>query len=249
MSYTEERGGKMSVESQIPMQEMLNVGKSFLLPVGTRLQMEIGGIDIKLESSAVGLIPDDAIIIKYPVTGNLGSITHKLFKGNKVMIRYIYGGSVFAFQSEMLGSTSDPFRLIFIAYPSLIARHRLRKNSRVQCYLPAEMFLKNKNDRDIIPDIGYSGIVSDLSIQGCCFGMIRSSSNQTPPHIRIEGLVAVQIQLPGIETKIELVGAVRRSELDANKMNIGIQFKEIDEDIKNRIADHILAIEQFSFIE
>jgi c-di-GMP-binding flagellar brake protein YcgR len=225
MSYTEERGGKMSVESQIPMQEMLNVGKSFLLPVGTRLQVEIGGIDIKLESSAVGLIPDDAIIIKYPVTGNLGSITHKLFKGNKVMIRYIYGGSVFAFQSEMLGSTSDPFRLIFIAYPSLIARHRLRKNSRVQCYL------------------------SPLSIQGCCFGMIRSSSNQTPPHIKIEGLVAVQIQLPGIETKIELVGAVRRSELDANKMNIGIQFKEIDEDIKNRIADHILAIEQFSFIE
>jgi c-di-GMP-binding flagellar brake protein YcgR len=239
----------MSVENQFPMQEMLNVGKSFLLPVGTRLQIDIGGIDIKLESYVVGLLPDDAIIIKHPSTGSLGSITHKIFKGNKVTVRYIHGGSVFAFQSELLGSTNDPFKLLFIAYPSLIARHRLRKNSRVQCYLPAEMFLQKRNDKEIIPDVGYSGIVSDLSIQGCCFGMIKSSNNQTLPHIRIEGSITVQIQLPGIETKIELTGLVRRSVRDANKMSIGIQFNEIDEDIKNRIADHILAIEQFSFIE
>jgi len=239
----------MNIEGQVPMQEMLNVGKSFLLPIGTRLQMDIGGIDIKLESFVVGLLPDDAIIIKHPFTGSLGSIAHKLYKGNKVTVRYIYGGSVFAFQSELLGVTSDPFRLIFIAYPSLIARHKLRKNSRVQCYLPAEMFLKNKNDTEIISDVGYNGIVSDLSIQGCCFGMIRSLTHQKPPHIRIEGIVAVRIQLPGIETKVEINGSVRRSEMDANKMNIGIQFKEIDEDIKNKIADHIMAIEQFSFIE
>jgi len=239
----------MSIESQVPMQEMMNVGKSFLLPVGTRLQIDIGGIDIKLESYVVGLLPDDAIIIKHPSTGSLGSITHKIFKGNKVTVRYIHGGSVFAFQSELLGSTNDPFRLIFVAYPSLIARHRLRKNSRVQCYLPAEMFLQKRNDKEIIPDVGYSGIVSDLSIQGCCFGMIKSSTNQTLPHIRIEGSITVQIQLPGIETKIELNGLVRRSVRDANKMSIGIQFNDISEDIKNRIADHILAIEQFSFIE
>lgn len=131
-------------DSRISVQEMLNVGKSFLVPLGTRLQVEIGGVDIKLESYCVGLIPDDAIIIKYPQTGNLGSISHKLFKGNKVTLRYIYGGSVFAFQSEVLGVTSEPFRLVFIAYPALIARHRLRKNSRVQCYLPAEMYVGAK---------------------------------------------------------------------------------------------------------
>ena len=239
----------MNFEGQFPTQEMLNVGKSFLLPIGTRLQMDIGGIDIKLESYVVGLLPDDAIIIKHPFTGSLGSIAHKLFKGNKVTVRYIHGGSVFAFQSELLGSTSEPFRLIFIAYPSLIARHRLRKNSRVQCYLPAELFLHNKNDADIIPDVGNGGIVSDLSIQGCCFGMIRKSSDQVLPHVRIEGLATVQIQLPGIETKIELTGLVRRSVRDANKMSIGIEFNEIDQDIENKIADHIMAIEQFSFVE
>jgi hypothetical protein len=38
----------MNFEGQFPTQEMLNVGKSFLLPIGTRLQMDIGGIDIKL---------------------------------------------------------------------------------------------------------------------------------------------------------------------------------------------------------
>jgi c-di-GMP-binding flagellar brake protein YcgR len=166
-----------------------------------------------------------------------------------VTVRYIHGGSVFAFQSELLGSTSEPFRLIFIAYPSLIARHRLRKNSRVQCYLPAELFLHNKNDADIIPDVGNGGIVSDLSIHGCCFGMIKKSSDQALPHVRIEGLATVQIQLPGIETKIDLTGVVRRSVRDANKMSIGIQFNEIGEDIENKIADHIMAIEQFSFVD
>jgi len=79
--------------------------------------------------------------------------------------------------------------------------------------------------------------------------MMKSSSNQKPPHIRIDGLVAIQIQLPGIENKIEISGLVRRSEMDANKMSIGIQFDEVDEEIKNKIADHIMAIEQFSFVE
>ncbi len=56
-------------------------------------------------------------------------------------------------------------------------------------------------------------------------------------------------KLPGIETKMELTSAAKRSVRDANKMNIDIQFNEIDENIKNKITDHILAIEQFSFIE
>lgn len=236
----------MNGENQIPMQEILNVGKSFILPVGSTLLIELDGITVTLNSLSIGFHRDNYIIIKHPYKENLGPITHKLFKGNKIKVRYLNGGNIFAFQSTIIGTTNDPFRLVFIEYPATIIRHSLRKDRRVECYIPAELFNGNYKDEGIVPDIDYSGVISDISLSGCSFNMIITPSSQSKPYVRINGSITLHIHLPGIENEIELFGEIKRMQRDSKKMNIGIQFLMVGDDIMNRINEYILAVEKFS---
>jgi c-di-GMP-binding flagellar brake protein YcgR len=239
----------MNDENQIPIQEILNVGKSFILPVGSPLQIELDGVTVTLNSLSIGFLPDSYLIIRHPYKENLGPITNKLFKGNKITVRYLNGGNIFAFQSTIIGTTNDPFRLVFIEYPTTLVRHSLRKDRRVQCYLPAELFDGIKKDDIITSDTAYNGIISDICISGCSFDMIIIPSIQTVPYIRINGAIALRIQLPGIENKIELFGVIKRMKRDSQKMKFGILFHEVDEVMINRITEYIITVEKFNPVE
>ena len=117
------------IRTEINMEEILAAGKEFFLNVGTPLQVEIEGITVRLNSICVGWLRDHYLIIKQPSTG-FGSIASKLFNGNKITVRFINNGDIFAFQSEIMESSNSP-RLIFVTYPKLVVRHSLRGSRRV----------------------------------------------------------------------------------------------------------------------
>jgi hypothetical protein len=236
----------MDDEYQIPTQEIINVGKSYVLPAGTPLQVEVEGVTVKLNSVSIGFLQDQYIVIRYPYSANLGSITHKLFKGNKIMVHYLKGGSIFGFQSALIGSTNEPFKLIFIEYPTMIIRQSLRKSRRVECSLPARLSGMGAQDRGIIHDIVHTGVISDLSLTGCAFNMRVTSRTQPFPDVRMNEPVVMVLQLPGVEDKLEVFGEVRRMQRDSQKMEVGVQFQETDENVATRLADFILAVEKFT---
>jgi hypothetical protein len=51
---------------------------------------------------------------------------------------------------------------------------------------------------------------------------------QMVPYVRINGAIALRIQLPGIESKIELFWGIKRMKRDSKKMQIEILFHEVD---------------------
>lgn len=236
----------MSDVNGIPGNEITSAGKSFILPLGTPLQVEIEGVTMKLNSMSIGLFPDQYIIIKYPYVPNVGILDHKLFKGNKVSVRYLNGGNIYGFRSDVIGVSNHPFKLIFIEFPAIITRQSLRKNTRVECSLPAELCsMAAMNKGIIISDIVHSGIVSDISLSGCGFTMGILSPGQRFPDIKLNESVTLSLQLPGIEKTFELSGEVRRTQRDVQKMNVGLRFHEIDEEARNGITEFILAVEKF----
>jgi len=222
-------------------EEVLEVGKSFVLPVGTPLQIELGGVLVKMSSVSVGWLPDQYLVIRKPSTG-FGSIVSKLFKGNKITVRYISDGDAFAFQSEVVGSSDSP-GLIFVAYPSLVVRRNLRRSRRVLCYLPAE-FQKETDERGLIPDV-VSGILADLSLSGCAFEMIKGPDTG-PPDVKVDDAVKLHVQLPGQEQPIEFPGLVRRILRDGKRFSVGIEFRDMDADTEGKTADYIRTIEKFA---
>jgi hypothetical protein len=237
----------MNGENEIPLQEILNVRESFVLPVGTPLQVEIEGVTVKMNSLSIGYVADDYLIVKHPVTGSIGSIASKLYPGNKITVRYVTGGDIFAFQSELIGATEAPVRLILVAYPTLIVRHSLRKDRRLDCHLSAEMW-KNRTTKDVIDDATHEGIIVDISRSGCSFDM-RTDSSRVSSEFSVNEAVTLGVRFPGTESKVELSTEVKRIKRDNQRTNVGLQFRDICEDGKNAVTGYILAMEKFSFRE
>jgi hypothetical protein len=232
-------------------EEILNVGKSFVLPVGTPLQIEVEGVTPRLNSLSVGWLPGYYLIIKQPVTG-FGSIASKLFRGAKITIRYISGGDIFAFQSEVVGVTTESPRLIFISYPPLVVRRSLRGSRRVLCYLPAELIKEQHRGRGIFVELAYRGIISDISLSGCGFDMMKGSADDADgvlPEVAQNEMVKLRIEFPGLENKIELSGEIRRTLREGRRLNVGIKFLQVHESVKGRIAHYIQTIKKYSIEE
>jgi hypothetical protein len=240
-------------ENRPNLGERTGIAKSFFMPVGTPLQVEVEGVIPKMNSMAVGYSRDEYLIIKYPSAKGLGPISHKLSKGARITVRYITEGNVFGFQSEVIAVMSDLYRFLLISYPTVIARHSLRKSRRIECYLPAELrtmrsrlAVEVKEDNTLVMDIIYKGIIIDISQFGCNFEVVEESSDRHLPDLRVDDPVNIYVQLPGIEVKIELCGFIRRINRDTRRIGTGIQFAENDEEAKSVILDYISVLEKLA---
>jgi c-di-GMP-binding flagellar brake protein YcgR len=216
-------------------EERLIIGRSLLIPPGTQVQLEIDGILVKLKSYAVGYLPGDCLIFKYPSITSLGSIAHKLFKGNKVIVGYVDKGNVFGFQSELLGFITEPTKLIFVSYPAVIARHNLRKGTRVSCSLLAEVDVNGEK---------FEGLITDISGTGCCLSITAQSVEQSFPSMKINQTFAILCQLPGIEAPVEVVGRVKNFQRETQRISIGTLFHDVDPVIMDGIISFVLAIQK-----
>jgi c-di-GMP-binding flagellar brake protein YcgR len=235
----ENKSGEDGITSNDPSKS----GKKFFFPVGVPLQVEISGVSIKMSSISVGYLAGHWLIIKYPSTGAFGSIASKLFKGNKITVRYINGGDVFGFRSELLGMTTDPLRLLFISYPTSVFRRSLRSNRRIECYLPADIRSGEKTkDRNVVGD----GIIVDISGAGCNFTMIKGSADQVLPDVRVNDMVVFYVQLPGVEDRLEIAGNIRNIQRDSQRINMGVQFNDVDRERKVGLLEFISTLEKFN---
>jgi hypothetical protein len=235
----------MGGEEHIPVHCFTSTGKPFSLPVGIPLQLEIGDVSVKMNSMSIGYVGDKCLIVKYPNTGGFGSISNKLFKGNKITVRYVNDGSVIGFQSDLLGVAVDPVRVLFLDYPKAIARHSLRAAKRIGCCLPADLVIDHMKSEDFIPETFRGGIVEDISELGCSYRMIRDFPNVPFPTVEVGDAVTLCLQLPGTDDEVWLPGDVRRIERGARKMGVGIKFREVSEDKKKGIRDYISTVERF----
>ena len=223
---------------------VIEVGKSFALPVGTPLQIEVEGVTPRLNSLSVGWLPGYYLIIKQPVTG-FGSIASKLFRGAKITVRYISDGDIFAFQSEVTGVTTESPRLILLAYPALVVRRSLRGSRRVLCYLPAELLKEQDRGGGMRVQIAYRGIISDISLSGCGFDMMKGSADEALPEVAQNETVKLRVEFPGLENKIELLGEIRRSQREGRRLNVGVKFHRAPEPVKSSIAHYIQTMKKY----
>ena len=235
----------MAEVEQIPLDDRATgLGKSFFLPVGTPLQIEIQDVSVKMSSISVGYVPDKCLIITYPNTGSFGSISNKLFKGNKITVRYMSKGSVFGFHTELVGVANDPMRLLFLGFPTLVARRALRSNKRVECYLPADLIIERPESTNA-PRQVFQGIAEDLSESGCSYCRLSDAADAPFPEIEVGEAVELCLRLPGPENDVRLSGEVRRIQRDSRKIGVGVRFRDLTEEKKRIIVDYISLLERF----
>ncbi len=95
-------------------------GARLNIELGCQVSIQVEGMKERLTSYLVGMLINSYLIIKTPSIVGIGDLFPT---GGSVVVRYIYLGEVFGFRSTVLGSTTLPFKIIFLSYPEAIEKN------------------------------------------------------------------------------------------------------------------------------
>jgi c-di-GMP-binding flagellar brake protein YcgR len=197
---------------------------------GNKLFIEMKTVKCSINSFFVGMIANKYIIITPP--SPMQKIKHKLFKDNALIIKYLYKGTIYAFQTKIIDFVNDPVKLLVLQYPKFVQNRELRSRKRVICAIPVTAIDK-KNKTDI------TAVIKDISTKGCCFIFnAKNYSNNFNKNQKIK----LFIKFPGIDGKKEFLGEIKNISKIQNEIDIGVKFIDITEKMKNYITQYIVSI-------
>lgn len=211
----------------------LDGGRRVAIEMGTQLQIEVEGVASRLKSHLVGMDLGKYLILDLSHVNLSGGVRHKLFKRNTVVVRYIYSGKVYGFQSYILGATTDPAKLLFVAYPKVVAENNIRKSYRVESHLPARIKAN---------EIEVEATLIDISQTGCKCQIKQSRLKEAKVTVEVNKEINLLTVLPGIQEELNLTGFVRNLNKDTSEVTFGMEFYELDSQAENSLLHYLSAI-------
>jgi hypothetical protein len=196
---------------------------------GTEIQLEIDGVASRLQTQLIGIDTDRILIVKTPTMSQIGGINVKLFAGNRVIVRYVFEGVVYGFETAIVEAISSPLRLLFLAYPKLVTARSIRSNPRVNTSLPAKLKAG---------ETGTDGTVTDISISGCQLEIRRDHLPATAK-LDVDSDVDLTLQLPGVGGDFQIRGKLRSLRTGERKLEAGISFGELEEQVQLAIDAYV----------
>ena len=197
---------------------------------GTELQLEIDGVSMRLPTTLVGMDAGRFLIVRTPTASQLGGVGIKLFSGNRAVVRYIYRGSVYGFETTIIDAVSSPFRLVFLAYPKVVTERNIRSNRRVNTSLPARL-----GEGEEAP----GGLITDISIAGCQLEIRNDKLGEAQDALKPSSEVAMTMQLPGDSGEYRVHGTIRNRQRREQTTEFGIAFGELEEDVQLAIDGYV----------
>lgn len=209
-------------------------GKRINLEIGIPIQLQLDGVSFPLQSILVGMEVDSYLILKIPA--QFANVKHKLVPGADIIVRYIYQGTVFGFQTKLIEIISRPVKLLFLEYPKIIEHHDLRSQKRAHSIFPAIIKIKDKTN---------NGAIIDISINGCRCHILATQREPLPP-AQIDDEVKLLCKFPGIQGDHEIIGIIRNIKKSRKELILGVEFMVLEQDIHNHISRYIYAVEDFA---
>lgn len=208
-----------------PARALKNV--SFYCPVGTDLVLRLEGVDARLKSTLIGVDHGEFLIVRTPRAAGIEPL---LIKGSPVKVIFLHDGTIYGFLSKFLHQVRVPSPLIFISYPKDMERHEIRKNLRIDCYIPATLLIGDQMERQ--------GVISDLSIGGCRV-TLNNEGTSLSAQLKPESVLMMAIEMLGIQSDRSIRSIVKNVHQDANKIHIGVKFDTSDADVLSSIQEYV----------
>jgi len=200
-------------------------GQRINIEMGTSLLLNIEGIEEKLKSHLIGLIPSEFIIIKAPI--GYSGIREKLFEGNKVTIRYIQHGHAYGFESSIISLVTKPKTMLILNYPTTVDTASFRKTERFDCYIPCIIEIEGQD---------YTSTIMDISLKGCrC--LLPELSSKTQRIVDQNVLSAtLKFESPSDKDNIELSALIVNVSDYKSASKVGIKFDNLDNGVERRLV-------------
>ncbi|MBI5463219.1 MAG: flagellar brake protein [Gammaproteobacteria bacterium] len=209
----------------------IDTGTRINIEMGTPLFVEIDGIEGKLKSKLIGLEPGSYLVIATP-HGPPGARS-KFTPGNRVTLRYVNQGSVYGFETGILGDVRTPVNLLLIAYPRMIVEKSLRKAERFDCYIPCHIEAAG---------ITGDGTIVDISMAGCrCIipPIIGKQPPRQPPAVGSDIGFSVTTPEGG---KLALKANIVNTTEYHSAARVGVVFQPLDEAVRKQLEKVIFSV-------
>ncbi|WDP91265.1 MAG: flagellar brake protein [Desulfobacter sp.] len=206
----------------------LNKSQGIYIDIGTKVFLEIDGVTFSVTSIFIGLLKDEFLLITLP--RKYKSVQSKLFPGNRMVVKYIHEGSVYAFQSGVIEMITDPIRALALEYPRVVQKRELRNNRRRAVVIPGRVEAKK---------VHFPIIVNDISKRGCQF----IHQDKTP--LREGDLLRLYCKFPGYSEEAGAMACVRNTRREGGTLSIGAEFQDATPEFLTPLMQFLLSIEGF----
>ena len=192
-------------------------GIVFNAEIGGVLKVQLDEKAPRMPSKLVGMVPDQYVIITGPVDNHGAGV---LKEGATVTISTSNMGKRFTFESTVLRALEKPYKLCILSYPEEIGRLDLRKQKRIECFIPVILSCHEAEADGVIVDISTGGVkvtIDDPPADPADF------CAKLGDHLVIE--------LPSIEMKdaLRFQCEVRSTASDIDELTLGLQFVDMED--------------------
>ncbi len=200
------------------------------IEVGGKLMMDLTGIPDKLHSFFVGYVKKRVVITMVPLVPdvNRSTLLENLYRGNSVTVRFIRQGTVLGFSTTVAHVTFTPIPLLFLEYPNTIESYNLRKDNRLVCLFPVTVVHNGREQ---------SGALSDISKSGG--SIVIPIKDDQPGDFSIDDVIHFRCPLLFGDPQAEVPGKIKRVHKNGTKVELGLKFNNIGDDLSRRISEYI----------
>ena len=210
----------------------LNKSEGIYIDIGTKVYIEIDGVNFSVTSIFIGMLKDEFMIVTLPK--RYKSVKNKLFAGNKLVVKYLYDGSVYAFQTSVLELITTPIRALALEYPKVVQKRELRNIKRNNVVIPGRVEAKKTE---------FAVVVNDISRSGCRFRYQDDKSNLSS--LRENDILRIYCLFPGCSDEIGALACVRNVRREQDQLLVGAEFQDITKNFLNPLMHFLYSIEDF----
>jgi hypothetical protein len=211
----------------------LNKSEGIYIDIGTQIYLEIDGVDFSVSSIFVGLLKDEFMIITLPK--KFKSVKNKLYPGSRMVVKYLFNGSVYAFQTSVMEIIDKPIRAIALEYPRVVQKRELRGSKRNIVVIPSRVEAR-KTD--------FYVVVFDISKHGCRFKYTDDKFKK--PALRPGDSLNLHCKFPGVADENLVKAKVMNVSRTQGQLSIGVEFIDIGKNFLTYLMHFLFSIEDFS---
>ncbi len=213
------------------LMEIDQAGK-IVIEIGAKLFVHIEGVDFTVNSIFVGMKANEYVIITPPA--KYSNIKSKLYPGNSIIVKYLYDGTVYAFQSSIIEIITEPINVVAIRYPKLVQNQELRNTKRFHCVTPARATARTWD----IPVV-----IFDINKKGCRFKY--QETNNKNVRFKINDRFMLHVKFPGVSDEQTVSAKVKNIHRKGKQLLIGVEYEDVESRYLEKLGRFLFSVDGF----
>jgi hypothetical protein len=210
----------------------LDKSEGIYIDIGTQVYLEIEGVNFSVTSIFIGMLKDEFMIVTLPK--RYKSVKNKLLPSDTLVVKYLYDGSVYAFQTKVIETITRPIKALAIGYPKVVQQRELRIAKRNNVVVPGRVEAKKKS---------FSMVVFDISKKGCRFKYRDNIRHMAS--FREGDLLRLYCQFPGVAEEMGTLAVVKNIKRSQGQFTIGTEFQDVTKAFLMPLMQFLISIEDF----